>query len=308
MKKSREAESSLELLLDTMCNTFGGVMFIAIALIVVLSIASQIKLPEKNDPAVTQQRLEQLQKELEKLKNSNATRMELLKTLQNDPRRELLKEIIRLEAQLREQENKQTQLKTAVTALTQKNMLKQQQQNQQQKELLKTEQQKQLVMALHEQQEKNIKQLQDVLKKIVSGHITFKTLVVSKASPYYLIVFNNRIWRIGPDSMGDPPHDDVEFMESDNKIICRINKNTPGIPLLKNGKISPEAENLLNEIPSNRFPDFSLHSNSIAEFFHFREELKKNNISHGVNTIFEVSNERFIYVYTSEKVNYDAYE
>jgi hypothetical protein len=42
MSKKREPESSLELLLDTMCNTFGGVMFIAIALVVVLSMMSHL--------------------------------------------------------------------------------------------------------------------------------------------------------------------------------------------------------------------------------------------------------------------------
>ena len=46
MSKSREPESSLELLLDTMCNTFGGVMFIAIALVVVLSMMSHIESAE----------------------------------------------------------------------------------------------------------------------------------------------------------------------------------------------------------------------------------------------------------------------
>ena len=36
-KRSRqEEESSLELLLDTMCNTFGGVMFIAISIFVII--------------------------------------------------------------------------------------------------------------------------------------------------------------------------------------------------------------------------------------------------------------------------------
>lgn len=308
MKKKRDAESSLELLLDTMCNTFGGVMFIAIALIVVLSIVSKIKTPETSDPAATQQRLEQLQKELEKLKSSNAARAQMLEALKNDPRRELLKEIILLETQLQEQERRQIQLNTAVTALVKKNQLCQQQQTLQQKELLKNEQEKQVVIVQHEQLKKQIKQLQEELKKIVSGHIMFKTLVSSDAAPYYLIVFNNRIWRIGPEKIGNCPHDDVEFTEDGNKVVCQIDKSVRGAPLLRDGHISPEAKKLLNEIPRNRFPDFSLHSNSVADFFLFREELKKGNISHGINISFEFHNEKFIYVYTSENVKYDAYK
>ena len=38
-----EEESSLELLLDTMCNTFGGVMFIAISIFVIISGMTQIE-------------------------------------------------------------------------------------------------------------------------------------------------------------------------------------------------------------------------------------------------------------------------
>ena len=61
MRRRREDASSLELLLDTMCNTFGGVMFIAISLVVVISmVRSASRALEENAP----RKLEQLQQEL----------------------------------------------------------------------------------------------------------------------------------------------------------------------------------------------------------------------------------------------------
>ena len=42
-RRSEEEDSSLELLLDTMCNTFGGVMFIAISIFVIISGMTQIE-------------------------------------------------------------------------------------------------------------------------------------------------------------------------------------------------------------------------------------------------------------------------
>ena len=38
---------SLELLLDTMCNTFGGVMFIAISMVITLMLCQDMLTPQK---------------------------------------------------------------------------------------------------------------------------------------------------------------------------------------------------------------------------------------------------------------------
>ena len=108
MSKSREPESSLELLLDTMCNTFGGVMFIAIALVVVLSMMSHIESAEpfKSDYAAMQKQLEKLKQEIEAVSSQNEIREENIRILQNDPRRQQLADILRLEKSIRESEVK----------------------------------------------------------------------------------------------------------------------------------------------------------------------------------------------------------
>ena len=79
-------ESSLELLLDTICNTFGGVLFIAILVIVLVNMSSrQInKIPQQSraqqdlELLQLQQDLEQARSQLETL-NETASRMESIK-------------------------------------------------------------------------------------------------------------------------------------------------------------------------------------------------------------------------------------
>lgn len=73
-KKSHRLPESLELLLDTMCNTFGGIMFIAIALTIVTQLSNQeqklrdaqLIRPEDKLNMLKQQR--ELQRELEKIR------------------------------------------------------------------------------------------------------------------------------------------------------------------------------------------------------------------------------------------------
>lgn len=102
MRRRREDASSLELLLDTMCNTFGGVMFIAISLVVVISmVRSASRALEENAP----RKLEQLQQELARLEREAAEsresveqRRELAGLLAAGPMREELEMLAAQEA------------------------------------------------------------------------------------------------------------------------------------------------------------------------------------------------------------------
>ncbi|MBR6471305.1 MAG: hypothetical protein IKS83_05880 [Victivallales bacterium] len=68
-KKTEAFPSSLELLLDTMCNTFGGIMFIAIALVIVTQFASKSvldsmkKMPTPEEKAALLEQLETAREE-----------------------------------------------------------------------------------------------------------------------------------------------------------------------------------------------------------------------------------------------------
>ena len=104
MKKSSDLESSLELLLDTMCNSFGGVMFIAISLIIVLTMTSKADVSNSENfknLEEMQARLEELKKEFKELENKTSDISSLIEQLKNDPRRKYLADIVNLETQIK---------------------------------------------------------------------------------------------------------------------------------------------------------------------------------------------------------------
>lgn len=61
--KSGTLPESLELLLDTMCNTFGGIMFIAISLIIISSLVSKVQM-EMTPEEIDRKRIEALNREI----------------------------------------------------------------------------------------------------------------------------------------------------------------------------------------------------------------------------------------------------
>lgn len=84
MGRRRLEESSLELLLDTICNTFGGVMFIAVLVVILLQLTSREA--EQQLPSDAQQRamaegadqLAEVRQRLQSLRDAKAQQTELL--------------------------------------------------------------------------------------------------------------------------------------------------------------------------------------------------------------------------------------
>ena len=82
MSKKNNLPESLELLLDTMCNTFGAIMFIAISLVVISQIVTKIvleKQPQKINEAI-----------LEKMRNEVCTLEKSIVDLENEQAKKAL--------------------------------------------------------------------------------------------------------------------------------------------------------------------------------------------------------------------------
>jgi hypothetical protein len=84
-RKNSIANDSLELLLDTMCNTFGGVMFIAIALCVIsammpVNIAEQRLHSEQNQIEQVNNELKSIEQEIADLRRINISKQKIIKT------------------------------------------------------------------------------------------------------------------------------------------------------------------------------------------------------------------------------------
>lgn len=306
MSRNRDPESSLELLLDTMCNTFGGVMFIAIALLVVLSALSKIDttVETEEDLQTLTMKLDELKKETENLRQRNLIQDENIKILQHDSRRKMIIQIADMEKKSRDLEIQNQVISTENQLLNEKKRRLQSEYDQLIKEA------NDLELKLNHDEAENvvlqneIAQIKKEMAKFVSGNISFRMKTYSKKTPYFMIVSNHRVWRIGPEA--SDISDDVTHTQNGNTIICRLNPDASGTPILDNGSLSREMLQLLSSIPADRTPHFSLDSDSIAEFCILREYLKKENIPHGINVQF-ANFKSFSFTYVQHKIDHEVY-
>jgi len=101
-KKPLITGDSLELLLDTMCNTFGGVMFIAIALVVISSFIPKIVVELDEDVAEMakieqlQEQISQLQRQLKKQQLERSLKEQLVQKFKNHPHLDKIRELGKL--------------------------------------------------------------------------------------------------------------------------------------------------------------------------------------------------------------------
>lgn len=288
-KRKLSEDSSLELLLDTMCNTFGGVMFIAIALVVLMSMMSNIKM----DSPVTEEDFKKMQEKLQILTETNKDLEKQLAALKNHPGRNQISDILKLEKQL--------------TALTiQQKIIKLQkdleQQNIFQQTTLNSNEMKQIAkeQSRMESFEKELSDLNAKLAKmkkssnISSYAMTFRVMEKHREMPYLFIIDKNKIWRVGPEQFAPSqpllPHSDCTYVQNILKegtaVRCQP-KSEKGIPILEDGKISEEVIKIIQAVPKDRIAKFSISKNSIRSFCMLREYLKQKKILHGVDTKFE---------------------
>lgn len=227
MSKLRDSlPDSLELLLDTMCNTFGGIMFIALALVIISQMVTDkvvSESPEKVDP----QELEMLEhsvallqknsaadlKNIEKYKEFQKKASPNLKALiarlkeQETINRELAWQAESLEKQLRRLQAEKARLQRETADLQRQIEREKSQKVQKEKDLLK-----ELAKA-----EKELKELQEKLSATKGKTIKFGMEEPTYKTPYIVLVHGNKIYRAGDDWRH--PHSDVTVRNSDRLVV-----------------------------------------------------------------------------------------
>lgn len=293
MSKLRSDDnSSLELLLDTMCNTFGAVMFIAISLLIVISMLGRVtavseRLPEMEQLNVMQEQLKQLEAEYAHSRKM----LDLLKPfaarLQNDPRREILERCLKLKGANVLLEN---QLKIQLLQKETAENLN--------KILLKKKNELDAVVKQKKEESEPLEKKLAALKEAVlfvsnslatlkpESSLVFKHLQENEDAPYYIILRHGRLWRIGPDLEQDQVrvHPDVSSVKKENTYVCTPVAAGTAVWDGKSNEPSAEAADLIRQIPEGRFPSFQIYPDSAREMFLIREALKKWNIRHAFTT------------------------
>ncbi len=289
MGRNREPESSLELLLDTMCNTFGGVMFIAIALVVVVSMARPVVDALNRDlsteVAELSREAEALERELAVAEEASTEKQALERLLAADPRRHRLEELALLQsgAERRRAEVELLRSRLAAEKLRlreKERMVRENTAGLRQVEERLEQQQEALEMA------EARRRLLEAGSTGAAVSLNFRRLEESSQLPFYLLVCDGRVWKVGPwrRETGFEPDEDVSVRREKNLVICTIRPGA-GVPLLEGEELSPAFRALLATLPADRVPDFRLEPKSAAAFCRAREVLKRENVPHGCNTV-----------------------
>ena len=307
MRKRRNSEddSSLELLLDTMCNTFGGVMFIAIMLFVIISNLVQTKV---NDPTPSPEELyrqiESLRVILNDLQQQLELKSEELKKLKINAVDSRWQEILLLEKSIQQ---KEISLQTVTTQLAaeklRSSLLSKEIKSIQDKQLKLQLQANELNLQIMRTQQ----QLQELrTQPDVSRQLMFKMIQPGSEDPFFMILFQDSVYPVGPwqyDDRPDTPDSAVETqLVGSNIVQCRIRPGA-GCKVLQGEDLSGEFQELMKKIPKNRIPKFYIYPNSAPTAFRMREIFKKAHIRHGC-TLAINNNEPFRYQYT-QKANYE---
>ena len=105
MSRKRQQESSLELLLDTICNTFGGVIFLAILVVILVQMTS--KSESAQSPSKSAKELKDIEEKradahakLERLRQAAAQRNAMMDQFAKPENRELLNRVQELQGVL----------------------------------------------------------------------------------------------------------------------------------------------------------------------------------------------------------------
>lgn len=209
---------SLELLLDTMCNTFGGIMFIAISLVVLSQLVTQQQ-KAMSEQDISQAVIERLKQKIELIQNENMKLSKLalnvnIKTsnvsqkkkdailrMKEAKERNLRAEdqFERLEIKLKENQEILKHLNGKIETIVEK--IK--------NEKAKLSAKKQKYLKEKQILEEQIVVLRKKLKKIQPPTLRFAKLQSTERRPYWVILQQNKIYRLGDER--NPVKGEVEL-------------------------------------------------------------------------------------------------
>ena len=241
MSKKHSLPESLELLLDTMCNTFGGIMFIAISLIIISQLVSKdirSKTPEeinKEEIARLERNIVKLRNDIVKLKQQALDARFNVSDLSPEKSAALKKLHAAAKANLLLQDElDKTHHNSTVTAAR---LRKSQQECRdaagsvsKERQLQRRESMK--LEAVKRQNSRQINRLQRDLQAVVPKTFTFAVEAVTSLRAYWIIIHRNRVYRMDNS-------DECERVATGERSF-RIVPKGGGIPLAKEGDAAME--------------------------------------------------------------------
>ena len=286
MSRRNGIGSSLDLLLDIVCNSFGSIMFVAILLSVMISVRELRKpepVPDRRERiAELRRQLDELRTELADIMKSTEERAELLKTLEADPRLRLIREIALLE-QMHAERVLQLELTKRKLDLAQgelKDLELRMRKAVAERE--KTERELKEKLAALEERKKKMAELEERLNSADAKKLFFMTVVSRDDIPYFIFVDDGKVWPVGPEINGDSyiPNAAVTFQVKGDRYVCEPVAGR-GIAVFSGDALSPEFESFMTSLPPGRVPEFVISRSDAEVFSRLRGILKKRKLFHG---------------------------
>ncbi len=243
-KKDSSESGSLELLLDTMCNTFGGVMFIAISLVVIASFIPKF-IKESTTEEMTLEQLEKiedeidgLKKKIEALSQSRSIDEKILEKYRSNPNLPLIVEYAKLKEGNLALGDKEMQFRISQQALALRLKLAKAENDRKQEDLKKiTDQIVELTKKMSEEEKTLIIEIEIVKREIAAcknkEKIVYSKLEKTSKIPYFMIVGKNDIFPIS-DKQNIAL---VETEENSGKRTFHISENVSYAFIENQGKI-----------------------------------------------------------------------
>lgn len=283
MSKKNSLPDSLELLLDTMCNTFGGIMFIAISLIIISSMVTKniiSLLPEEIDASAIQRVEEetaQLRQEIEELKQKENTLLQEQVKHVSPERLAAVKDIVDLKQKNTEMEMRKKQQETELQATRQKNADAQKQfQEQQQKNVAEekqSEMQKEKLQKILAEERVSYEKLKKEYETYVPKQITFSMEEGTERDPYFVLLDNGKLYHMGTNR--EICTDEVTEVTTMLPNVIRFTpRSGKGISIRENS--DAKLRSFFRDIsPQNHFIFFSVGKNSFSEFCIVKQYLRE---------------------------------
>lgn len=286
MSRKHAEESSLELLLDTMCNTFGGVMFIAILLSVMITIrgheAKSSPPNQEEKIAELKQQVSQLQIELADITRKTEEQAKMLENMNSDPRLQLIHEIAIVERMHKEKLLVQKMMTQKVNLSRSALNSLEIQIMKTDEDLKKTEQITRDLLAQQKKREEKLEELQKKIESVDTKKMFFMTMVKKENIPYFILVNNGKIWPVGPEISGDSytPNPAVTHHVKSDRYFC-YPVPEKAISIFAGNALSPEFQQFIRNFPADRVPEFVISRSDARDFYRLREILKQQKIFHG---------------------------
>jgi hypothetical protein len=291
MKKRSQGDfSSLDLLLDTICNTFGGIVFLALLLSILAQSAGRVS-QDTNTPGddnasniLAESRIALLRKEIDDLRSRLAEEESTLRETSDNPRVEELKQATRERMEIlddvREGQAKLTSLQTEILKLSR----------------AKTD------------SVRDEATMRKEAEKMVRDASVPRRLPVIQDAPrgmthFWVAIHAKRFYLVTDlPSLSTYPgsyHSDVVFEEKENPDREEVTlREGRGIPIDQNGEAGATLRAMLSEIsPDRAVIQFMVSPDSFAEFNLLKERL----VGQGYRYFLRIGTPPYIFVQGTPK-------